>query len=204
MIPDVKGNQPQVMTLKCLEIVLFLISSTNDRALRFGYNSPGALASVNHLHMHMLHVERELYVETIKLRKLTGNLHKIDDERLPVKGFCLIYEDIEIDAQKLFNLVEYCCTKIIPHNIFITKSHASDETRIFLFPRSMKKFGFDKSCTSLLNVAICELGGFISLGDEELFNTISESYVVDRFQQEILDICELVENDFINLMSGSE
>lgn len=189
------------MTPKCLEVGLFLLSTCVDSAVRFGFNSPGAHASVNHLHLHMIHVEQELYVETVKLRKLYGNLHKIEDERLPVKGFCLILQDIAVDATKMFKLVEFCCKNVIPHNIFMTKSRVTGETRIFLFPRSLEKFGFDKLQTLFLNVAVCELGGFIPLGDEELFNSITESYIVDRFQQEIMNICEVVEKDFVELMS---
>jgi GDP-D-glucose phosphorylase len=65
IVPEVKENHPQVMTLKCLELAFEIMKSTDDKAIRLGYNSPGALASVNHLHLHMLHVDRELYVETI-------------------------------------------------------------------------------------------------------------------------------------------
>lgn len=202
IVPDVEGNQPQVMTQQCLEVGLFLISTSRDRAVRFGFNSPGAHASVNHLHLHMIHVEQALYVETVKLRRLIDNLHSIEDERLPVKGFCLVLQDVEVDARKLFKLVEFCCTKVIPHNIFMTRSRVTEETRVFLFPRSLEKFGFDKLQTLFLNVAVCELGGFIPLGDEELFKTITEAYIVDRFQQEIMNICEVIENDFIGLMSA--
>lgn len=53
------------MTLKSLELALIVMKSTSDKAIRLGYNSPGALASVNHLHLHLLHVERELYVEVV-------------------------------------------------------------------------------------------------------------------------------------------
>lgn len=56
------------MTLKCLELALIVMKSTTDKAIRLGYNSPGALASVNHLHLHLLHVERELYVEVVVSR----------------------------------------------------------------------------------------------------------------------------------------
>jgi GDP-D-glucose phosphorylase len=64
MVPNVKANYPQVMTLECLELGLTVMMNTKDKAIRLGYNSPGALASVNHLHLHMLLVERELYVES--------------------------------------------------------------------------------------------------------------------------------------------
>lgn len=65
IVPEVKNNHPQVMTLKCLELAIEIMKSTDDKAIRLGYNSPGALASVNHLHLHMLYVERELYVEVV-------------------------------------------------------------------------------------------------------------------------------------------
>lgn len=68
IVDEVKANHPQVMTLKCLELALIVMKSTTDKAIRLGYNSPGALASVNHLHLHLLHVERELYVEVVVSR----------------------------------------------------------------------------------------------------------------------------------------
>jgi GDP-D-glucose phosphorylase len=65
IVPEVESNQPQIMTQNCLELGLSIMRATNDRAIRLGYNSPGALASVNHLHLHLLHVERELFVEVV-------------------------------------------------------------------------------------------------------------------------------------------
>lgn len=41
------------------------------RSFRIGYNSPGALASVNHLHLHLLYIERKLYLtEVVKAKML--------------------------------------------------------------------------------------------------------------------------------------
>lgn len=65
MVPEVKANHPQVMTLQCLQLALKVMEISTDKAIRLGYNSPGALASVNHLHLHLLQVERELYVEVV-------------------------------------------------------------------------------------------------------------------------------------------
>lgn len=53
------------MTKDCIEIALNIMSATDDKSVRIGYNSPGALASVNHLHIHLVHVEHELYIENI-------------------------------------------------------------------------------------------------------------------------------------------
>lgn len=53
------------MTLQCLELALRIMLSTDDKSIRLGYNSPGALASVNHLHLHLLCLPEELYVEFV-------------------------------------------------------------------------------------------------------------------------------------------
>lgn len=65
IVPDVTANHPQIMTKNCLELGLGIMNETSDRSIRIGYNSPGALASVNHLHLHLLQVEKELYVEIV-------------------------------------------------------------------------------------------------------------------------------------------
>lgn len=71
---------------------------------------------------------------------------------------------------------------------------------MFFFPRTLGNFGADKLYTSFLNVAFCELSGYVPIGDEELFDTISESYILDRFNQEIQDICDKIESDLIELL----
>lgn len=65
IVPEVEKNHPQVMTQVCIELAIEIMKSTEDKFIRLGYNSPGALASVNHLHLHLLHVDRELYTEVI-------------------------------------------------------------------------------------------------------------------------------------------
>lgn len=65
IVDEVEANHPQVMTLQCLALALEVMMSTSDQRIRLGYNSPGALASVNHLHLHLLFVEKELYVEVV-------------------------------------------------------------------------------------------------------------------------------------------
>lgn len=84
--------------------------------------------------------------------------------------------------------------------MFLTKPRDSDEIRVFFFPRSLRSFGADKIYSTFLNVAFCELSGYIPIGDEELFDTISETYILDRFNQEVQDICDLIENDFVQLL----
>lgn len=111
----------------------------------------------------------------------------------------MIANDSKSDAEKLQKLVQYCCEKTIPHNFFFTKSH-NGELRAFFYPRTMGNFGAHKMYSNFLNVAFCELSGYIPIGDEELFEEINENYVLDRFNEEIQNVCDTIEDDFIAII----
>lgn len=59
----------------------------------------------------------------------------------------------------------------------------------------MGNFGAHKMYSNFLNVAFCELSGYIPIGDEELFERIDQNYVLDRFNEEIDNVCDTIEND---------
>lgn len=62
--PDVQNGLAQRVTLDTLRFCRdFLLSLEDNRGFRIGYNSPGALASVNHLHMHLINIEKDLYID---------------------------------------------------------------------------------------------------------------------------------------------
>jgi hypothetical protein len=107
----------------------------------------------------------------------------------------VLLNDIDADAHKLHKLIELCCDKSIPHNLLFTKTKTS-EVRVFLFPHAKSNFGADKVFTSHLNIAFCELGGFLPIGDEELYESITETYVLNRFNDEIGNVCDDIEEDF--------
>lgn len=204
VVPELKSNNPQVMTLNCLEVALEIMKSTDDRTIRLGYNSPGALASVNHLHIHLISLQNQLYVEDVELKNVVSNLFKIDDPKYSVQGYCLISKDPKSDAKKLNKLIQYCCEKTIPHNFFFTKSKTPGETRAFFFVRTVGNFGVDKMLASYLQIGFCELAGYIPIGDEKLYESIDESYIVNRFKQEIEEVCTSVEKDFAELLKNFE
>lgn len=128
-------------------------------------------------------------------------MYKINDPSLPAKAFCLVANDEKTDALKLQKLVDYCCQKTIPHNIFFTRSR-TDELRVFFFPRTLGNFGAEKLYTSFLNVAFCELSGYVPIGDEDLFETISEKEILERFNDEVQDVCDKVEKDFVEILNS--
>lgn len=65
IVPDMIKNQSQIIDKYCIKFGIHLMFLLNQRAFRIGYNSPGALASVNHLHMHLLYIEEILFVESV-------------------------------------------------------------------------------------------------------------------------------------------
>jgi GDP-D-glucose phosphorylase len=223
IVPSIDSCQAQIMTRDCLEIALHIMTATDDKSIKIGYNSPGALASVNHLHLHLLQIDHELYVESVvsafnlthffhsrelshlilqELTQLADNFYKIDHQKYLIHGFCLIVRDLRSDVETLYKFVQYCCDKVIPHNIFFTKSSKDgSEMRVFFFPRQLDNFGTLKLYSTHLNVAFCELSGFIPIGDDELYESITEAYVLDRFNDEIGTICDEIESDLTNIVA---
>lgn len=61
--PDLRKNLPQVLTRDAITIAIDTLADFRDPKFKIGYNSPGALASVNHLHLHLLHMDEPLYVD---------------------------------------------------------------------------------------------------------------------------------------------
>lgn len=64
LCPDLATNSPQVLNEVALDCSLSLLAKLRSRRWRIGFNSPGALASVNHLHLHLVDVDRVLFSES--------------------------------------------------------------------------------------------------------------------------------------------
>lgn len=65
LCPDITANQPQILTLAAVKFSVRLLKTFADNRYKIGYNSPGAYASVNHLHMHLIYLEERLFVEDV-------------------------------------------------------------------------------------------------------------------------------------------
>lgn len=74
--PGLDKNRPQVLTAVAIKGVIDLLGDFDDPNFRIGYNSPGANASVNHLHLHLLYIEPRLYIDS----------HSVSDAHLKHKS----------------------------------------------------------------------------------------------------------------------
>lgn len=63
--PNMRDNKPQVLTAEAITVAIDLLGDFDDENFWMAYNSPGALASVNHLHLHLFHKEGELMADKI-------------------------------------------------------------------------------------------------------------------------------------------
>lgn len=167
--PDVKRNLVQRVTSSSLRFCINFLRNVDDPNMRMGYNSPGALASVNHLHFHLLNMPQELYIDNVDLQELAGDYAFRLRKDSPTEAICFVFRAKDNEEQVLektntiHTLTEWLCDNNLPHNIFITQQKNSDDLRLFVFVR--EKFCVSKDLTAF-NVGFCELAGFIPLAGE--------------------------------------
>ncbi|KAH8415663.1 hypothetical protein KR222_007706 [Zaprionus bogoriensis] len=193
--PDVRNNLIQRVTPSSLSFCVNFMRSIDDPSMRIGYNSPGALASVNHLHFHLLSMPNDLYIDRVRLQELAGNWAYRLSSDSPTEAVCFVFastDDEDMVSEKIasiYRLTEWLCENNLPHNIFITQQRNSKNVRLFLFVR--EKYCVNKN-VGAFNVGFCEIVGFIPLGDEERFMSITERSVLKR-------ICDVTGNAYVRV-----
>ncbi|XP_026479599.1 GDP-D-glucose phosphorylase 1 [Ctenocephalides felis] len=185
--PSLNKCLPQVLTKTSIEAAVRLMWLGNNRDLRMGYNSLGALASVNHLHFHLLFVDHRLAIENVSCKNLCENIYELVN--YPAHGFCLEVKsksEISNVCSTFDTIIKLLIDLNIPHNIFMTFGKTLNETcksnalRILIFPR---KDSFGCKLSLSFNLAFCELSGYIPVGNLESFNTLTEEAVTQILEE---------------------
>lgn len=185
LCPGVEENFPQILSKDTIEFAIRLMWCLDDRRFRIGYNSPGALASVNHLHLHLLLLEQTLFVEDAPLVAFSGRLYKIAPG-LGVPGFCYLIDDSDasatINSEEISMIVGNFCAMNIPHNLFFTYGTRDGRRvlRVYIFPRTVY---FESKDNCDFNVAFCELSGFVPVGSAEVYDALSEISILKKFRE---------------------
>lgn len=175
IVPDIKDNLIQRVTPAALSFCIHFMRNIDDPNIRIGYNSPGALASVNHLHFHLLGMPLGMYIDKVKLEELAGGYAYRLAKECPTEAICFVFsgkDDEETMSEKIGNihrLTEWLCDNNMPHNIFITQQHNTNNVRLFVFVRG--KYCINKNVKAF-NVGFCEIVGFIPLGGEYQITTL--------------------------------
>ncbi|XP_017461378.1 PREDICTED: GDP-D-glucose phosphorylase 1 [Rhagoletis zephyria] len=187
--PDVAAGLPQCLTPLALKFCITFLLSLRDeeKSFRIGYNSPGALASVNHLHLHLLYITTDLYIDKAEMKILKGgNIFRLS-ENMPTEAICFLFKkwngsELTMQLQELYNFIIWLCDHNIPHNLFMTRhrSPLKDETlKVFVFTR--KYFCYIKELNTY-NIGFCEMAGYVTVGDLHLYENLTERQVISKIQ----------------------
>ncbi|XP_033941082.1 GDP-D-glucose phosphorylase 1 isoform X1 [Pseudochaenichthys georgianus] len=192
---------PQVLTSFSIQVGIESVLLSSDPGFRVGFNSLGAFASVNHLHLHGYYLNHELQIESVPVKLL-----------VPEKGF---YRLLDFPAGFLFYTESECVVKVAraicqvtdflvesntAHNLFLTrgsppsdqiqdeKDHCSRKgVRIAVWPRTSC---FGAKDESAFNVALCELAGHLPFKNKKDYELSTEKDVKDVIERYLLPEAE--------------
>ncbi|XP_052867314.1 GDP-D-glucose phosphorylase 1 [Anopheles cruzii] len=186
VVPERAQQRAQHLTPSAVRVALQLLYRLPDRRYRLAYNSPGALASVNHLHLHLVRIEHELYVQRAPLVPLDKSqlLYRLADG-LPAQGFCYVLRKPNRDAAIFFRalneLLASLARRQMAYNLFFTWTHLSPEEadddaciRVLVYPR-VQPCANKRACS--FNAAALELSGYVSVGDPVDYERLTEDSI---------------------------
>ncbi|XP_060559862.1 GDP-D-glucose phosphorylase 1-like isoform X1 [Ruditapes philippinarum] len=211
LVPDIDACQPQVLTESSMRVSLEMMLLSKHRGFRIGFNSLCAFASVNHAHLHAYYLDRELFVESVPVKHICGDLYELD--AMPAKGFAFQLHKTGVDklSKIIFHIADYFQKHEVAHNMYMIRGpvfnedqHSTNRTiRVYLWPR--KKFigSMWLKDEEAFNVALVELAGhlpvkvkemFYDLDEEKIESTIRDAALEDReynsIKQDVSNICQ--------------
>lgn len=204
-VPDPLQCYPQVLTKFAVEVGIEITFLSSSPGFRVGFNSLGAFASVNHLHLHGYYLDHELALESIAVKPL---LPEKDFYRLINyhAGFLFYTETKTVGevAESICKVTDFLVERNIAHNLFLTRgcppceckpsereSSSRKGVRIILWPR---KSCFGAKEESAFNVALCELAGHLPFKNKTDYEKTTEEDVI-----EIINKCLLPMDEFLSL-----
>ncbi|KAK2842087.1 hypothetical protein Q5P01_012287 [Channa striata] len=204
-VPDPLSCFPQILTRFAIQVGIESVFLSSDPGFRVGFNSLGAFASVNHLHLHGYYLNHKLKIESTPAKPLLPE--KAFYRLLDFPAGFLFYtesEEVEEVARVICEVTDFLVDGNIAHNLFLTrgcqpldsiqneKDHCSGKgVRIALWPR---KSCFGAKEESSFNVALCELAGHLPFKNKKDYELSTEKDVVDIIQR-----CLLTDSEFMRL-----
>nr|XP_056721741.1 LOW QUALITY PROTEIN: GDP-D-glucose phosphorylase 1 [Euleptes europaea] len=219
LLPEPGRGLPQVLTAEALLAGLEALLLSGRAAFRLGFNSLGAGASVNHLHLHAYYLARELRVETAPCRPLrpAAGLHLLHG--VPAPGL-LFYcpaggDGLEQLARRVCRLTDHLARHEVAHNLFATRGAAPEGerrrgaaaagarpgVRVILWPR---RVSFGAKDGAAFNVALCELAGHLPLKTAADFEALTEDSARRLIQAQLLpdDRFAQLQRELVALLEG--
>ncbi|XP_063170223.1 GDP-D-glucose phosphorylase 1 [Candoia aspera] len=211
LIPDPARSLPQILTPEALRFGLDALLLSAHPGFRVGFNSLGAFASVNHLHLHGFYLNWELMVESAPCRPLLpeAGLHLLQE--VPAPGFLFYSDDgqqLGLLTRRITRVTQYLSQREIAHNLFATRGAAPEAPmdsgarpgiRIILWAR---KACFGTKEESAFNVAVCELAGHLPTKTVQEYDGLTEASAIQRIQQCLLSDTQLaqLQHELVDLL----
>ncbi|XP_041965443.1 GDP-D-glucose phosphorylase 1 [Alosa sapidissima] len=194
IVPEPNQCYPQVLTHHSIQVGIESVLLSTDPGFRVGFNSMGAFASVNHLHLHAYYLNHELAIESAPAESVMNarGLHCLST--FP-RGFLLYTEggDLHSVVSTIHTLTDFLVNHNVAHNLFLTRGSPPDAegahdtrrsgVRIIVWPR-LSCFGAKEE--TAFNVALCELAGHLSFKNREDYETTTEEKVHSIIKKYIL------------------
>ncbi|XP_062857662.1 GDP-D-glucose phosphorylase 1 [Trichomycterus rosablanca] len=183
LVPEPLRCHPQILTPLAVRFGVESVFLSADPSYRVGFNSLGAFASVNHLHLHGYYLNHPLKIEWIRVEPILPekNLYRVADF---TTGFMFYTEEPHTIADTVCRLTDILVERNIAHNVYMTRGCHPDSdgkasptrhgVRVFVWPR---KSCFGAKEESAFNVALCELAGHLPFKNRQDFDSLDEDGV---------------------------
>lgn len=201
LVPDPSRCLPQVLTRSAVQAGMESVLLSGDPAFRVGFNSLGAFASVNHLHLHSYYLDHELNIESTPGQPLVPERGFHSLQGFP-QGFLFYAEPDRVEdvAGAVCQLTDFLVENNTAHNVFMTRGcppyHGDQESRqrrdglrVAVWPRLMCLGAKEDSA---FNIALCELAGHLPFRTQRDYELATEKYVTDTIQKFLLPDAEFL------------
>ncbi|XP_062498711.1 GDP-D-glucose phosphorylase 1 [Pezoporus occidentalis] len=196
LLPDPARRLPQALTAPALRGALEAAFLSAHPGFRVGFNGLGGRASVNHLHLHGFYLPRPLLVEAAPAQPLCRGLSIL--RAVPAPAFLWYAAGpaaLPALCQDVCRAAEHLLGAGLAYNVFATRGEAPEGggagrgLRVLLWAR---RPSFGSAAGAGLEVALCELAGFLPLPAAPLFQRITEREALGAIREHLLPEPELL------------
>uniref|UniRef100_A0A8V5HF02 GDPGP1-like N-terminal domain-containing protein n=1 Tax=Melopsittacus undulatus TaxID=13146 RepID=A0A8V5HF02_MELUD len=196
LLPEPERRLPQALTEPALLGALQAAFLSAHPGFRVGFNGLGGRASVNHLHLHGLYVRRPLRVEAAPAEPLGSGLSLLRSVPAPaLMWYAAGPAALPELSRAVCRTAEHVLAAGLAYNVFATRGEqpegggAGRGLRVLLWPRRPSLGG---AADTGLQVALCELAGFLPLPAEPLYCRITERDALGAIRRPLLPEPELL------------
>ncbi|CAF4469264.1 unnamed protein product [Rotaria socialis] len=197
-----------VVTADCIVFGCEFVAASAHPYIVAGLNSLCAYASVNHLHLHGMYCPGRMFIQTLKCSVFhtKSNCYLLDSFQPQAFAFEVKHiDEFNKISQDVYKITNYLMLNNIAHNVAIVKgdsfSSADNVLRIFIwFRQSITNGEKFERC----NFAFLELSGFMTMPDEKVYNTLTESEMCQHMNRLGLSVeeQERIKDDVKNLLDN--